>query len=68
MPGSQETLVEVEREVIESLAGKVVISEDLVCVDGVIRRVIFCVDLVVNDPLRHGARRINGQGRVGNRK
>ncbi len=59
-------LVKMEREVVERLAGEIVVGQDLRGIDGVRGRVIFGVDLVVNDALRHGRRRIDGNGRVGN--
>jgi hypothetical protein len=59
-------LIKMEWEVVECLSGEIVIGEDLGPVNRMFRSVVVGVDLIVDDPLRQGSRRIDGQGGVGN--
>ena len=49
-----------EREMVERLAGEVVIGEDFGGVHGVLGGVVLRINFVVHDPLRHGRGRIHG--------
>src|SRR5690348_4807278 len=60
-------LIEMEREVVEGLAGEVVIGQDLVGIDRVLRGVVLGVDLVVDDALGHGRGRVDRQSSVRDR-
>ena len=53
---------------VERLAGHVMVGEDFVGVDGVRGSVILRIDLVVNDPLRHGRGPVDRKRRIGDRE